>query len=595
MVLHGTESTMMIHELGVARVNLGRYEWLEVSASGLQHCFSEPPSESDPDAKPEVSRLQVTHQPIGVAAHAVPSEADGEYGLLVRYRTIDGRQEERIIPRALLTGPGKGLVTWVGSRGVTVDPKWAGSLQRYFALANPDDKVIVYDKTGWQTSPSGRKVFVLGGKVLGADEPSILRPEAYRLETVRQAGTLDAWLEHVAKPACQVPWWRFAMMASFAAPLLELLGEHSRGFHVFGQSSRGKTIGAAVAASVFGKGTKGDGFMSTWSATGNGIEALAEQHSDLPMILDELGQADGKDVGNVTYMLSNNAGKARMSGRRLQRRATWNTILISTGELSLAEKLRQAKKKIVAGMSVRFLELPIRGTGFVKQLDVEVARKLERACTTSYGAAGATFVERLVQDGYPDPSSLKGNEVRQRLNEVENHLVGVDFDNRHRRAARAFALVQIAGELAVRFGLVPEEADPAGTCTMAYEIWRDGGRRKLAVDAREIGRQLLDEIRNRIGVTLVKLGEAVGPVGRVDGWIDGRTVYLLGNIVEEVLDGGRREEFLRVLGDEGVLVRGDGKNLASRVPVVPGRPRAYRVDLEALEAWVGGGRESVAA
>ena len=89
---------------GVSRVDLGKAEWIEVTDDGLFHCFKHfGISEDDEQEQVEISRYQITKQPVTVFAHAVPANATGEYGLLIKYRTIDGREEERIIPRGFLS------------------------------------------------------------------------------------------------------------------------------------------------------------------------------------------------------------------------------------------------------------------------------------------------------------------------------------------------------------------------------------------------------------------------------------------------------------------------------------------------------------
>ncbi|MFX8938097.1 DUF927 domain-containing protein, partial [Acinetobacter baumannii] len=71
--------------------------------------------------------------------------------------------------------------------------------------------------------------------------------------------------------------------------------------------------------------------------TSNALEGVAHEHNDGTLCLDEIAQADPKDVGEVAYMLADGAGK----GRRNQRAASnqtllrWRLLFLSSGEVDL--------------------------------------------------------------------------------------------------------------------------------------------------------------------------------------------------------------------------------------------------------------------
>jgi len=80
------------------------------------------------------------------------------------------------------------------------------------------------------------------------------------------------------------------------------------GFHLVGDSSTGKTIATIAGASFGGTGEK---FLRTWLATGNGLEGIANERNDTILALDEIGEADAREVGAVVYALANGTGKTR--------------------------------------------------------------------------------------------------------------------------------------------------------------------------------------------------------------------------------------------------------------------------------------------
>ncbi|WP_328517257.1 DUF927 domain-containing protein [Commensalibacter papalotli (ex Botero et al. 2024)] len=80
--------------------------------------------------------------------------------------------------------------------------------------------------------------------------------------------------------------------------------------HLVGKSQSGKSTALFVAASIWGKGAR-DGQVRSWRHTGNGLEGIANETSDLCLILDEFGEASAKEIGDIIYMLANAIGKGR--------------------------------------------------------------------------------------------------------------------------------------------------------------------------------------------------------------------------------------------------------------------------------------------
>ena len=88
-------------------------------------------------------------------------------------------------------------------------------------------------------------------------------------------------------------------------------GFESGCFHLYGLSSMGKTTCLRTAASVWGSGADG-GYVRTWRSTANGLEATLAGANDTFLPLDEVGQADGRELGQALYMTAGGVGKQRM-------------------------------------------------------------------------------------------------------------------------------------------------------------------------------------------------------------------------------------------------------------------------------------------
>src|SRR5580698_946834 len=148
----------------------------------------------------------------------------------------------------------------------------------------------------------------------------------------------------------------FAASVAFAAPLMRVVGIEGGGFHFRGLSSRGKTTALQVAASVCGKVATApgeDSYLLNWKSTANSFEEVAQSHNDCLMVIDELGQADAKTVGDICYMLANGQGKARMGSAK----RSWRVMFITSGEISLADHMAKAGVETMIGQEVRLLEI----------------------------------------------------------------------------------------------------------------------------------------------------------------------------------------------------------------------------------------------
>jgi uncharacterized protein (DUF927 family) len=323
--------------------------------------------------------------------------------------------------------------------------------------------------------------------VYGADADGIVLPTEHAAtgEAYVERGTLTDWQHSVARYAIGNHLVVLTISAAFAAPLLDILGEPSGGMHIHGASQTGKTTLLRCASSVYGPGDNA-GLMRTWRATANGLEAVAAETSDSVLILDEMGQASAREVGDVVYMLSNAVGKARANRTGGSRRhRTWRTLFLSTGEVTLETKLSEAGLRPLAGQEVRMIGLPAdAGTGMGVWQNLHdmsspaaLADHLRSAARTCCGTAGPTFLDILARDRADDPQTLTDT-LRRICDPFLAAHVPADADGQVRSVAARFALIGAAGELGTVYGVVPwPEGDAlraAGACFARWLAARGG-------------------------------------------------------------------------------------------------------------------------
>ncbi|WP_066333934.1 DUF927 domain-containing protein [Azohydromonas lata] len=413
-------------------------------------------------------------EPLHVTA-ITRDETDNGYGYLLEFRNRDGNPRTWAAPAALFGGESNewaarlrdmGLRTATGVRARNL-------LGQYIDSRNPSARVTCTDRVGWHGP-----VYVLPSRCIGSTEGRrfVFQSEGGMEDTFRRRGTLDDWQEGVSARCAGNSRLVFSLACAFAGPLVGPLQVQTGGFHLVGDSSLGKTTALLAAASVWGSPK----FKQQWRTTDNGLESVAVQHSDCLLILDEIGQMDGRVVGDCAYMLGNEAEKIRGSRGLLPRkRRTWRLLFLSSGEKTLADHMQEAGKKPNEGQLVRMPSVPAdagAGLGMFQTLHglaegagagKAFAEAITSASAAAYGVAGAAWLEWLA--GHMGEAAELGQSLMRRM---EQEWVPAHSHAQVWRVASRFALVAAAGELATNAGVTgwePGEAEAAAReCFMAW-------------------------------------------------------------------------------------------------------------------------------
>ena len=185
------------------------------------------------------------------------------------------------------------------------------------------------------------------------------------------SGTLADWREHVAEPCRNHPWLLFALCNAFAPPLLLPAGIDPGGFHVYGRSSRGKTLFLQVAASAWGCGadpaySAERAYIRKWSLTVGAAEALAAAHNDGLLALDEIGVCAARDFAVLIYLLAGGQGRTPSRATVTCARPAPGAYGFSRAGNPSRQKTEEAKQTAHAGQLLRLIDLAIPETGLVE-------------------------------------------------------------------------------------------------------------------------------------------------------------------------------------------------------------------------------------
>lgn len=398
------------------------------------------------------------------------------WGLRVRWKDPDGVPHEESLPRELFLGEGSELARALSRGGLWVAPDETRrkKLVAYLASVQVTPRARSVDRVGWHEG-----AFVLPGESFGGAETGEQVFLALDIEhAFRTRGSLEEWQREVARQAAGNSRLAFAISVAFAAPLLGRMGMEGGGFHFCGSSSKGKTTCVEVAGSVWG----GPVYRETWRATSNGLEAVAMSHCDCLLILDEQGQSLPREAAEVAYLLANGLDKVRArKNLETRTRRRWNTLFLSTGEITLADRLREEGRVPRAGQDVRLVDIPAVPEGLDQAFECwegfenskALADHLRLATRRCYGTAARAFLARLSRA--TDKDLLEWE--KRKADWSRKHLPR-GADSQVARVLDRFALVAIAGELAIEWGILPCPAGQADwatrTCLEAWLLQRGG-------------------------------------------------------------------------------------------------------------------------
>lgn len=410
--------------------------------------------------------------PLYIKANTRDVEGDS-WGRLLEWKDPEGRPHKWAMPARLISGGGEEYRSQLLDGGLEIAPgtRARNHLTTYIQSERTEGLARCTERTGWHGEQ-----YVFPHRVIGTgDEQVVYQTTGVKAACYGEKGTRADWRREVASRCVGHSRLAFAVSTAFAAPLLELVQEENGGVHLQGASSEGKSTTLYIAASVFGP----KGYVSSWRATSNGLEAVAAAHSGALLILDEMGQVDPREVGEVAYMLAAGAGKTRANrtggGRKPQ---SWALLFLSSGELDLTAHMQAAGKRAKAGQAIRLLSLsanPGKGYGVFDHLGGEttgakLSAVLRKLSWKFFGTAGPAFIEAVSQKLAEIPEHWEA--FKEAF--LEAHLPP-DPSGQVQRAAQRFALIGFGGTLATRYGITgwdeKEAENAAATC---FESWLEG-------------------------------------------------------------------------------------------------------------------------
>ena len=530
-------------------------------------------------------------RPIRVLAQVAEGKARS---YVIRYRDDKRTKQEHVLPAQDITDPKKleALFAELGiGRGSAIK-----DLPDYFrglTFHNLLPVGTLTKKLGW----NGPRYMLPTGPVTpaGFEGEPIFLASTSGIASLKTKGSMEIWQQEVAMPIAHSSRLMFSVCAALASTMMTPLRIQTGGFNLVGESSEGKSTCMETAVSVWGAPE----FILSWQATPVGMEMNAVIRNDTPMILDEQGLADAKELGKGLYHLCSGSEKLRgtkdVSARPLR---TWTTMLLSTSEKSVADKMEEAGVQVQAGQEARLVHIPCRPPGKTQAIErwdgfkssEALVKHLRFAVGENYGHAAPAFIKILVNYQKEDWDLVKA-----RMSEWVERNTPKDAVPQVRRVADRFALVAVAGEIAIQADILPWELGTASwaavECFQSWLQYRGGaGSSETSVASRGL-LAFLTKHDARFAPTV---GGEFPPVRDLAGWYKteggGKTYFVTPAALKEAVKGVPSDRVVSALISDGLIERTDRKHDRHvgqcQVYVAGiGRPWVYKITATAREAY----------
>lgn len=372
----------------------------------------------------------------------------------------------------------------LADRGVFLIAKYAkNSVSEQVENLEDFPERLIFSGPGW----CGGQFANASGQVFAA--PKVPRGAIAftpKLSKCAKEGTANGWKEKVAAPLVGHPIPAFAVMACFAAPMLEIVGRTDNfGFELCGAGGKGKSTTQRLMASVVGPAMeKNRSYIATFNMTPAALEQSMEWHSDMPFIIDEAnlfgsstrGRAGQGAMRDFSFQMASGSTKGRYG---MPDQEGYRFIFVTSANEPFHELLDDEHHSTADAATDRLMSItvPEGDAGVFGPLPPgyatyrEFTLALEKAMAEEHGSAMPKFLRALVRARYEDEAKLR-TQIQKHIATFKRRVGVSDNNGSDARVAEAFGLVYAAGSFAQFHSVLPRAFNCLGAAEHCYANFR---------------------------------------------------------------------------------------------------------------------------
>lgn len=296
------------------------------------------------------------------------------------------RWKRTVVNREVLCNSSK--VVQLANMGFPVGSDNNKDVARYFnsILAEHDEQMPRHASRsvmGWARL-DGQTVFMPYTDALAFDGEETYK---HLYNAISERGTLNEWCDFMRDVRSESVEMRLTMAASFASPLIELIGENPFILHLWAETGSGKTVALMTAMSIWGEPTNGK-MLRSLNMTMNSMLSTAAFLNSIPFAGDELQTLKSrwmKSYDQIIMQLTEGVDRGRMQNDKLLRTKSWRNSFIFSGEEPII------KASSGGGAVNRVVQLEVNSERKITNRGNEVANFVRE----HYGTAGRAWIETL--------------------------------------------------------------------------------------------------------------------------------------------------------------------------------------------------------
>lgn len=377
---------------------------------------------------------------------------DGISCLLLEFTDNNNCRVDFLLERGELAD-NRGLIKRLLNSGYNMDLRYSKQLQEYLNEYQPESNIIATKQIGWLNN-----CYVLPDKIIGTNQ-NIRYYGSILNDRFVSKGNMKEWRDHVASLCQGQNILELSLYVGFSSLLMPFV-DFGFGIHIHGKSSGGKTTALRVASSIFGNPKT---YISKWNSTHNGMEFYGYNSNHALCALDEVNEAAKTTLDSI-YMLIDGCGKTRAISRNggveQAKSKTWQTVALSTGEISIEDLALQYNKNLNAGEAVRMIDIEVSHVC----KDKAHADLLIENTAKYHGTACIAFIEHIQSNNIDVTSQYKTAYI-----ELTNQFP--ELHSQASRVAKYFALMRVAGDIAIGAGILPDTFKPKDYADAQFSAW----------------------------------------------------------------------------------------------------------------------------